>query len=179
MKKPLLSLLIQHIAVLALGIAIFLLDKYEQFPARINYLILITVALGKSFYFLAHNFRSVRLVKGIQRTYNTFLTLMSINILLILISFAIDFFTLYQIYPSSFTGILASSSEDTFVEFLYFSLVTFTTTGFGDIVPRTNEARILISMEIVLAFISIIFIISNFGSLVEHVQDQDIQDRTS
>ena len=65
------------------------------------------------------------------------------------------------------------------MEFLYFSLVTFTTTGFGDIVPRTNEARILISMEIVLAFISIIFIISNFGSLVEHVQDQDIQDRTS
>lgn len=179
MRKPFLSLLIQHAAIVALGVSIFLMDKYEQFPERTNYLILMGVALGKSIYFLAHNFRSVRLVRGIQQTYNSFLSLMSINILLILISFAIDFYTLYQIYPDSFSGILASSSEDTFIEFLYFSLVTFTTTGFGDIVPQTNEARILISMEIILAFISIIFIISNFGSLVEHVQDRELRDRTS
>ncbi|MCF8238680.1 MAG: potassium channel family protein [Saprospiraceae bacterium] len=176
MRKPLLSLLIQHLAVLAMGISIFLIDKFEQFSDHTNYMILMTLAVGKSIYFLAHNFRSVRLIKGIKQTYNTFLTVMSINILLILVSFAIDYYTLYQIYPQTFSGILAASSEDTFVEFLYFSLVTFTTTGFGDIVPRTNEARILISMEIILAFISIIFIISNFGSLAEHVQDESLDD---
>ncbi len=174
-RNQFLSLLIQHLAVLVIGIGIFLIDKYEQFSDLINYRILLVIVFIKSIYFLAHNFKSIRNIQGKERIYRSFITLMSIHILLIVLSFAIDYFILYQIYPESFTGILAANQQNAFVEFLYFSLVTFTTTGFGDIVPRMNEARILISMEIILAFISIIFIISNFGNLLDPAKEFEDQ----
>ena len=38
-------------------------------------------------------------------------------------------------------------------EYLYYSVVTFTTLGFGDIVAVTNWARLAVGVEVVLGYV--------------------------
>jgi uncharacterized protein YjbI with pentapeptide repeats len=40
-----------------------------------------------------------------------------------------------------------------FLSFLYYSIVTFTTLGFGDIVPRTDLLQFLVALEVILGYI--------------------------
>jgi hypothetical protein len=48
-------------------------------------------------------------------------------------------------YPGSIQ--VGSHPVDRQTEFLYFSLVTLSTIGYGDIVPLTGEVRILAALE--------------------------------
>jgi Ion channel len=59
----------------------------------------------------------------------------------------IDFANTVNGFPTSF--------NDNFWRMLYFSTVTITTLGFGDIVPISNVARILISLEAIIGVITI------------------------
>ena len=45
-----------------------------------------------------------------------------------------------------------------FPQFLYFSLVTLATVGFGDIVPNTLSTQMCVALEILLGFTSIVFL---------------------
>lgn len=45
-----------------------------------------------------------------------------------------------------------------FPQFLYFSLVTLATVGFGDIVPNTLTSQMCVALEILLGFASIVFL---------------------
>ena len=58
--------------------------------------------------------------------------------------------TLYALtdlfYPRSFVGLGKELSSD-LPDFLYFSYTVLTTTGFGDIVPKTRQARALCNIE--------------------------------
>ena len=48
-------------------------------------------------------------------------------------------------------------------DFFYFSVVTFATIGYGDIVPIAAEAKLLVLFEIASSFIMITFVIANVG----------------
>jgi hypothetical protein len=49
---------------------------------------------------------------------------------------------------------------------VYFSITTFATVGFGDIVPTSNAARIAVSAEILLAMFFAVLIFSAFAGFV-------------
>lgn len=166
-RREVVQLSAQHAMVILIGLMIFLLDKFEGFGDRTNYLILVSLAVAKSVYFVFHNFRSIGRIVTAEQTFNHFIVLISVNIALIISSFAADYFVLYKIYPTSFRGILAADDLSAAGEMLYFSLVTFTTTGFGDIVPTSNLSRLPVSLEVVVGFISTIFVISNFSNFKE------------
>jgi uncharacterized protein YjbI with pentapeptide repeats len=51
-----------------------------------------------------------------------------------------------------------------FWSYLYYSVVTFTTLGFGDIVPITNIARIAVGAEVILGYIMLGGLISIFAN---------------
>lgn len=55
-------------------------------------------------------------------------------------------------------------------EFGYFSVLNFSFFGYGDITPATIPAKIIVLTEIVLAFLTVIFILSDFISLKESLQ---------
>lgn len=63
--------------------------------------------------------------------------------------YAVIYKILIQFNPHSFAGLNQSSH---FIDFLYFSIITVTTTGYGDIHPLTNFARIITMTEIVAGF---------------------------
>lgn len=58
--------------------------------------------------------------------------------------------TLYALinlfYPGSFVGLGAEHGSD-LSDFLYFSYTVLTSTGFGDIVPKTRQARAICNLE--------------------------------
>jgi hypothetical protein len=60
------------------------------------------------------------------------------------------FATLYALtnlfYPGSFVG-LGEASKANLSDFLYFSYTVLTSTGFGDIVPKTGQARAICNLE--------------------------------
>jgi len=61
---------------------------------------------------------------------------------------------------------IQNSNQYSQLDFLYFSIVTVTTTGFGDIAPSTTLARVFASSEICFGMIFTLFI---FGILVSRI----------
>jgi hypothetical protein len=63
--------------------------------------------------------------------------------------FAIGYSWLEGLAPGSFRGTTATGGERTW-EFIYFSMVTMTTLGYGDIVPVHEGARSMASLQAIL-----------------------------
>lgn len=61
---------------------------------------------------------------------------------------ALLYFLLDTLLPNSFSGISAGNSgQGALQDFIYYSFVTLTTLGYGDILPLSNAARVLSYME--------------------------------
>lgn len=50
----------------------------------------------------------------------------------------------------------------TFADHLYFSTVTLASVGYGDMVPQTQRARILVTAYIIFTFTFLIFVASTY-----------------
>jgi len=80
------------------------------------------------------------------------------------VSFIICFLfgLLYSMHPEYF--IVANERIPTWFTFYYYSIVTFTTLGFGDIVPKNILAEILVTIEVILGYIMLGGLISIFAT---------------
>lgn len=95
-------------------------------------------------------------------TLNQWIILMFlINLFQVLLVFAVWYRFLSIVNPVSFSQPL--SALDSF----YFSVVTFFTIGFGDIVPLTRFAKLLVIFEGLLAFYTVVIVINGFLRLKE------------
>ena len=66
--------------------------------------------------------------------------------------FAVLYLTLVRLQgPGAF------SADLNLGEALYFSIVTMTTTGYGDIVPRSGWAKFVVSVQIILFLYTVLF----------------------
>ncbi|WP_212694911.1 potassium channel family protein [Vallitalea pronyensis] len=76
-----------------------------------------------------------------------------------------------KIFVDSLNG-LPYGLKGTYKRMLYLSMVTITTLGYGDIVPITNRARLLVGLESVLGIIIIgLFISSIFNKLSNNARE--------
>lgn len=166
-NREVLNLLLQHLLVLLLGFGIFLLEEYEQFPNRFNLLVLLLAAMSKAIYFTVENFKNIYKIRLKDKSFNHFLVLTGMNIILIIFSFALDFYCINHVLPGSLKGLLSESRFEQFLECIYFSIVTFSTTGFGDITPNNLYTRGLVATEIMVAFTATIFVIANYANYVK------------
>jgi len=67
--------------------------------------------------------------------------------LLIGIIWALLYVVVDHLYVESFNGVIESNNRERFWDYIYFSFVTLTTLGFGDITPVNQPARTLAYME--------------------------------
>lgn len=84
------------------------------------------------------------------------------SIIVALIFFSILYLYIYKIDPNSFKGSIGDTYLSQFISFLYFSVITFSTTGYGDIYPVSIVSRGVVILEIIYQFIVIILVISQF-----------------
>ncbi len=87
---------------------------------------------------------------------------MFIQVVLALLATVIGFAA--GLYPwmtdEDFTG-LRKDGIERFVDLVYFSIVSFSTAGYGDISPKSTRARIVVSMYLLFVNITAIYGIYN------------------
>lgn len=77
--------------------------------------------------------------------------------------------TIFYIQPLSYKGLDLSHPTSTFIDFVYFSTVTITSIGFGDILPNIHYTKLLTSLiGIIGQFYTVVLVgilISKFSSI--------------
>lgn len=111
-------------------------------------------------------FSTLKHLTKVAETHDSFEELLLTFGLLIgltIFSFASGFACLYEYDPTSFSGVheAATNYPLRLFQFFYFSIVTFSTVGYGDIVPESTIAQYLIILEVFLSFLIIVFAFAN------------------
>ena len=136
--------------------------------------IIVALAWGKTAFFGAENLQELWHASRQHVAYHRFMVLMLINMSQIITSFALDYHCLHSVNAESFSNIQpALTRPELMFEYLYFSVLNFTFFGYGDITPQTIPAKLLTMTEIVLAFVTVIFLLSDFISLRESLSEDN------
>lgn len=163
---------LKNLAVVGLGLLVFGLDRQFGVLARYTQWVVVVIGLGKVIFLVWQSVRKIFEVVGNDIPFHQFLVFMCLNVLTVTFSFGVDFFCLYAVYPASFTGINPNFNfVELAFEFCYFSVLGFTNFGYGEILPQTIPAKVLIMTEDLLSFMTIIFVLSDFVSLKESLAD--------
>lgn len=78
------------------------------------------------------------------------------------IAFSFIFATIYGVNPEAFTSVIDGGLG----EFNYFSFVTMTTVGYGDITPVTNLARTVVVFQTIMGQIFLVVVVARVVSLL-------------
>ncbi|MBH8570794.1 hypothetical protein KB206_18010 [Microvirga sp. STS02] len=151
-------LLWQHALLLLLGLALYLLDKHEGLPPNVITGILLAAAAGKTGYFLLHNFRAL---SALRETFQQFVLLVSLNLGMISLSFALDFYCLYRVNGLAFSGLRPGTELEVFGQLFYHSVGTLISNSGGSIAAAAGTTQVLLLLEKIAGFVSTVFVISN------------------
>jgi uncharacterized membrane protein (UPF0182 family) len=156
----------KYFTVIFIGFIIFLLDYYELANSVTNEIILFVLSISKAAYFIYFVFRTIKESAHKEFDFREFMSFIVVSILLVILSFAIDYYCLFRIKADSFAGLIQKSSVLTeFITFFYYSISVFTTAGFGDVKPNSTSAQIFVSMELMIAFFFTVLVIANIGHI--------------
>jgi len=143
--------------LLTFAILIFLgygVSNYNNNLSIILILIYVVISIWTCF----EKFNSFSLENFINKDKENFEFKSYINLLLgLIIGFASIYYNLYKIDSNNF---ISSNNHFNFIDSIYFSIVTFATVGFGDIIPKSNLAKIVVSCEILTSILVLIFLAS-------------------
>ena len=163
-----LRLFIEHGIVLLVGLLVFWIDDREFLHYFYPKVFVVLWATLKTCFFLWDTLRRIANFLREGNNYLRFIEFVGVSVMLIVLSFALDYWCLFLVEPSSFNGVPDQQwSGGSFFNYLYFSVCTFVTVGYGDITPITLAAKYLTMLEMGLSFISIILVISNFSNFKE------------
>ncbi len=131
------------------------------------------LTLFKMFFILRLTFTQLSKIIAQSHLLAHVLALFGLLIGLIVLSFATDYAASYLLDADSFKTDLINGSPKYFVffEFVYFSLITFSSVGFRDIVPTAYSAKSLVMLEVTLSFIVLFFGIANVNNM--HIQKEN------
>jgi hypothetical protein len=152
-----------------------LLDSGQLRAATMTAIIL-AAAWAKTLFFGVENIRQLWQATALNTPYYKFMLLMLVNMWQIMASFALDFHLLYRQAQSSFAGVNATlDGAELVFEFFYYSALNFMFFGYGDITPQSIPAKLLTLSEITLAFVTVIFLLSDFISLKDSLRSGEPQ----
>lgn len=96
------------------------------------------------------------------------LILFTVLVSMIVISFAFDYYALYLIGEQEFNFQQVPEgfpAWELLFHFLYYSLVTFSSLGYGDITPLSVVGKLLVMLEISLYFLVLLFGVANVNRI--------------
>ncbi len=163
--------LIEYAALIAIWYAQWLLVQSGAASSAVLIAIVLVIAWVKTAFFGAENLRQLMEASAKNWPYHRFMLLMLVNMSQIILSFTFDFHLLESINFASFAVVQEGlSAAELIFEFFYFSALNFMFFGYGDITPQSIPAKLLVLTEITLAFVTVIFLLSDFISLKESLR---------
>ena len=79
----------------------------------------------------------------------------------------------YADFKSSFSAFQEFWNQaEILFECFFFSVLNFSFFGFGDVTPQSIPAKIVTMMEVILAFFTVIFLLSDFISLKDSLRSE-------
>ena len=134
----------------------------------LGYIILVTLLISFTGSFTA-SVKQVLTVGDID--VNKLIGSLSLYILLGLI-WTVIYMLLLTIDPQSFSGVETSNWQQSFSRMAYYSFVTLTTLGYGDVLPTTHVSEFFVYMEAIIGVFYMAIIVSSLISLrlaaIEH-----------
>ena len=85
--------------------------------------------------------------------------------LLLGLVWTILYLILFQLDPTAFSGVEAGSWRQNFAQMAYYSFVTLTTLGYGDVLPLNHVAQFFVYMEAIIGVFYMAIIVSSLISL--------------
>lgn len=154
-------------AILGIGILYVVSMSVIDHQSIPFHIIILVLAMFKttliSYNILKQLSKIIKICHSMERLLLVFGLLIGISIL----SFATDYTCLYQFDNSSFSGMQEYSSSYIYnlYHFFYFSVITFSTVGYGDITPTSEIARFVVMLEIFISFFIIVFALANIKKI--------------
>jgi hypothetical protein len=163
--------LIEFLAIIVAGGCIYGSIKGGWLPVTTAKIVILLISLSKTTWFIYESSRQLLAITRQNLPYHRFLLMLGINMAQIILSFAIDYFLLSLADPGSFNGLTTvGGTFYQFFDFLYYSCLNFSFFGFGDITPHHVSAKIVTLTEVLLAFATVIFVLSDFVTLKESLR---------
>ena len=152
------------VVLIATAIGLYVLPNINATYAVI---ILLAITLIKIGFIIALSINQLMKIIAQSHLLSHVLVLFGFLIVLIVLSFAIDY-TALHFFDSTHFKINNSSGYNgllVFFDMSYFSLITFSSVGYGDIIPITVTAKTLAAFEVALRFFVLVFGIANVNRI--------------
>ncbi len=166
------------VPVFAIGFASFALPAFELSPRMVSALLLIAMSMISIVVFWVSRqvclflletgllFESFfQRMRGLIAPAFAFFTFYS----LILVIFACAYRVIDRISEGQNFLVLGEARDITFIESLYFSIITLSAVGYGDIVPVSTPVRMLVSLEILSGVVLMLF---GFSEIIRYAREQ-------
>ncbi|WP_223248923.1 ion channel [Leeuwenhoekiella nanhaiensis] len=129
--------------------------------------VILALSIVKIYFIVKLSFNQLMKIIAQSHLMSHILVLFALLIGLILLSFATDYAALHIFDETNFknsSGLVSSTSEILF-EYLYLSTITFSSVGYGDIVPVSMVAKTLVMLQVALRFFVLVFGIANINNI--------------
>ena len=154
--------------------ALYLLQRAGWLGTGAMSTLIVCGAIAKAGLFGAENMRQLFDAARTNMAHHRFMLLMGVNMSQMILAFMFDFQLLHMLDPESFTGIAADAGlAELLFDFFYLSTLNFSFFGYSDVLPQTVAARLVNLTEILLAFFTVIFMLSDFISLKDSLRDAE------
>ena len=133
--------------------------------------LVVATTVAKTSFFFIENLQQILQATAKDIPYHKFMALMLVNMGQIILSFGLDYWCLMTASSESISTFNPAFTQPELIfECLYFSFLNFTFFGYGDSTPQTIPAKLVTMMELLLAFFTVIFLLSDFISLKDSLR---------
>ena len=162
---------LEFLFIVAAAAIVYALHSYFHVPDAWLIWLVVAIAAFKTTYYFGETLWHLVQATADDLPYHRFLILMAYNMAEVTFSFAVDFFCLKLIDNESFAGMAPElGGAELLFECFYFSVLNFSFFGYGDITPAHIPAKLVMLMEVITAFSTVIFLLSDFVSMKESMR---------
>ena len=159
------ELIIGFLLVVSFAIIEFLLI-HNKAPKGIILTSIFIFSITKVLYLVIKCFKRIVTISHMDLPYHRFLLFIAANVVLIVVSFSLDYLSVYRLDKTSFTGLEGTSNIiEEYFKLFYLSLLMFTNMGVANVVPVKIPAELLVMLEAIVSFVTLIFILSDYVTL--------------
>lgn len=164
---------LEYLIIILLAAATLSLHGHAWLSPGGMQVLIVALCWKKTAFFIGEEMIQLRDATRMNLAYHKFMRLMLVNMFQIILSFGLDYYCLLEVDAGSFSVNSALQGAELVFECVYFSTLNFTFFGYGDITPQTVPAKLMAMTEISLAFLTVIFLLSDFISMKESLRRQE------